>query len=41
LKAGQPDKAAEHLVRLEKICGKGCEEYQDLSKAIAAFNNAK
>lgn len=41
LKAGQPDKATEHLVRLEKICGKGCEEYQDLSKAITAFNKAK
>ena len=41
LKAGQPDKAAEHLAKLEKICGKGCEEYQDLSRAIAAYNKAK
>jgi Flp pilus assembly protein TadD len=41
LKAGQPDKAAEHLAKLDKICGKGCEEYQDLSRAIAAFNKAK
>ena len=41
LKAGQPDKAAEHLVLLEKICGKNCEEYQDLAKAIAKYNKAK
>ena len=41
LKAGQPEKAAEHLAKLEKICGKGCEEYHDLSRAIAAYNKAK
>lgn len=41
LKAGQPDKAAEHLVELEKICGKGCEEYQDLLNAIAKYSKAK
>jgi Flp pilus assembly protein TadD len=37
LKAKQPDKAKEHLARLETICGKGCEEYQDLAKAIADY----
>lgn len=41
LKAGQPDKAAEHLVRLEQICGKRCEEYQDLAKAISAYAKGK
>ena len=41
LKAGQPEKAAEHLTLLEKICGKGCEEYQDLAKAISKYNKAK
>ncbi len=41
LKASQPDKAAEHLVALEKICGKGCEEYQDLANAIAKYNKSK
>ncbi len=41
LKAGQPDKATEHLGALEKICGKGCEEYQDLANAIAKYNKAK
>jgi tetratricopeptide (TPR) repeat protein len=37
LKINQPDKAREHLARLEKICGKSCEEYQDLAKSIAAY----
>ncbi len=41
LKASQPDKAAEHLARLEAICGKGCEEYQDLARAIAKYSKAK
>ena len=29
--------AKEHLVRLETICGKNCEEYKDLAKAIADY----
>jgi Flp pilus assembly protein TadD len=33
----QPEKAKEHLATLEKICGKNCEEYVDLQKAIAAY----
>ena len=37
LSAKQPDKAREHLARLKTICGEGCEEYQDLAKAIAAY----
>jgi len=41
LKAGQPDKAAEHLTRLEQICGKRCEEYQDLAKSIGAYQKGK
>lgn len=41
LKAGQPDKAAEHLARLEKICGKRCEEYQDLERSINAYRQSK
>lgn len=32
---GNKAKAQENLAALEKICGKGCEEYQDLAKAIA------
>ena len=41
LKVGQPDKAAEHLARLEQICGKRCEEYQDLAKSIGAYQKGK
>lgn len=33
-----PAKAQEHLTRLKSICGNTtCEEYQDLSKAIAEY----
>ena len=32
-------KAEEHLAALEKICGKKCEEYEDLEKAVAAYKN--
>jgi Flp pilus assembly protein TadD len=41
LKVNQPEKAKEHLARLEKICGKKCEEYEDLAKAIAAYKPKK
>lgn len=41
LKANQPEKAAEHLAALEKICGKGCEEYRDLAKAIADYGKGR
>jgi tetratricopeptide (TPR) repeat protein len=37
LKVGKPEKAKEHLAKLEKICGKTCEEYTDLAKAVAAY----
>ena len=33
---GQADKAREHLVALEKICGPRCEEYRDLKRALEA-----
>jgi Flp pilus assembly protein TadD len=32
--------AEQHLAELEKICGKGCEEYQHLEKAIADYKAA-
>jgi Flp pilus assembly protein TadD len=41
LKVNQPEKAKGHLARLEKICGKKCEEYEDLAKAIAAYQAKK
>lgn len=37
LKINKPEKASEHLAKLEKICGVKCEEYEDLSKAIAEY----
>ena len=30
-------KAEEHLARLDKICGKACEEYKSLQKSIETF----
>jgi len=32
---GDKAKAQQHLAALDRICGKGCEEYRDLAKAIA------
>lgn len=32
-------KAEEHLAKLEQICGKSCEEYQDLQQAIAKYRD--
>ncbi len=37
IKVNQPEKAKFHLEKLEKLCGKTCEEYQDLAKAVAAY----
>ena len=33
----QPDKARVHLAQLKDICGEGCEEYQDLARAVASY----
>jgi tetratricopeptide (TPR) repeat protein len=36
----QPAKAREHLQTLQRLCGgTGCEEYQDLAKALAAYRD--
>lgn len=35
LLTGNKAKAQEHLAALERICGKSCDEYQDLARAIA------
>lgn len=35
----RPQQAEQHLAELEKICGQGCEEYQDLAKAIADYKS--
>jgi tetratricopeptide (TPR) repeat protein len=36
VETGQVAKAREHLAILERLCPKGCEEREDLAKAIAA-----
>lgn len=41
LKINQPEKANVHLAKLEKLCGKKCEEYTDLAKAIASYKPLK
>ena len=41
LKVNQPEKAKEHLASLAKICGKKCEEYEDLAKAISGYQLKK
>lgn len=35
IQKGTPELAREQLAAIESICGKGCEEYQDLAKALA------
>lgn len=35
VKMGRIDQAKQNLIRLEKLCGTGCEEYRDLAHAIA------
>jgi Flp pilus assembly protein TadD len=37
LKTNKPAQAEEHLARLERICGKSCDEYQKLGKGIADY----
>jgi hypothetical protein len=34
---GDPATAEQHLARLEDICLIGCEEYDDLKRAIAGY----
>jgi len=41
LMQGNVAKAKEHLTRLDKICFFGCEEYDDLKKAIAEYEKRK
>ena len=36
VETGQLPKAREHLAVLERLCPQGCEEREDLAKAIAA-----
>lgn len=38
LMVGDPAKAREHLAALDKLCFFGCAEYDELKKAIAAYD---
>jgi len=37
LMVGDPAKAKQHLAALDRICSFGCEEYDDLKQAVAAY----
>jgi tetratricopeptide (TPR) repeat protein len=41
LMSGDLAKAKEHLAALDRLCFFGCEEYSDLKKSIAAFEQIK
>jgi Flp pilus assembly protein TadD len=41
LKTNDLPKAESQLTKLDQICGKNCEEYQSLAKAIAEFKATK
>ncbi len=34
-------KAEEHLAALDRICGTGCEEYQDVAREITQFKKKR
>jgi tetratricopeptide (TPR) repeat protein len=40
LMTGEPQKARERLAKLQSICPRGCEEYEDLKKALEAYQPA-
>jgi Flp pilus assembly protein TadD len=41
LMANKPDKAKEHLAKLVQLCPQGCEERDDLAKAVAEYDKRK
>jgi tetratricopeptide (TPR) repeat protein len=41
LMAGQPAQAEQHLRKLESLCPSGCEQREDLGRAIAAYHSRK
>ena len=41
LMTGEPQKAQERLARLQSLCPRGCEEYEDLKKAVEAHRSAQ
>ncbi len=41
LKTGDLEKARERLAKLQSLCPGGCEEYDDLKKAVGAYQSAQ
>ena len=41
LKTGNLDKAQQQLAKLQALCASGCEEYDDLSKAVRSYQTAQ
>ena len=41
LQLGEPEKARERLEKLRVLCPSGCEEYDDLAKAIRAYETTR
>jgi len=41
LKVGKPEKAEEHLAKLQQICGANCEETRELAAKLAEYKTAK
>ena len=41
LMTGEPQKAQERLAKLQSLCPRGCEEYEDLKKAVEAHRSAQ
>lgn len=39
LMTGEPAKARERLAKLQSLCPRGCEEYDDLKKALEAYQS--
>ncbi len=41
LKLGDPEKARQQLAKLQSVCPSGCPEYNDLKKAVDAYQTAQ
>lgn len=41
LKLGDPEKARQQLAKLRSVCPSGCPEYNDLKKAVDAYQTAQ
>ncbi len=41
LMTGEPEKARQRLAKLQSLCPQGCEEYEDLKKAIEAYQSVQ